>query len=86
MSAPATAGRHHLPQLLLLLDVDFAVSLSLAKLVDDPASYASLMAGIESRHAWVLPAFETLDGNATGVKVAIDAVRLGKANVVKKFK
>ena len=62
------------------------MSLSLARLVDDEASYAALMAGIASRHAWVLPAFETLDGNATGVTVAIDAVRKGKADVVKKFK
>jgi hypothetical protein len=69
----------------LLVDVDFAVSRSLADLVQGQASYQRLLGMLHSRNALVLPAFETQDDGEAGRQVALEAVRRGKPYVVRKF-
>ncbi|KAL4420519.1 hypothetical protein ABPG75_010175 [Micractinium tetrahymenae] len=90
MLYPANAARNRAlvntkTEAMLLVDVDFAVSLSLAKIVEDESSYSRLMGMLHARNAVVLPAFETQDDGEAGRKVALEAVRQGKPYVVNKF-
>lgn len=90
MLYPANAARNRAlvntkTDAVLLVDVDFAVSLSLARIVQEEASYERLMSMLNSRNAVVLPAFETQDDGEAGRKVALEAVRQGKPYVVNKF-
>lgn len=90
MLYPANAARNRAlvnarTEAILLVDVDFAVSRSLADMVADEESYGRLMSMLHARNAVVLPAFETQDDGEAGKRVALEAVRQGKEYVVNKF-
>lgn len=69
----------------LLLDVDFVVDLSLVRALEDDAENAELAAALEQGKALVLPAFEAWDQSDWGKKVALDAVKEGKQYIAQKF-
>ena len=87
---PTNAVRNRALQLastevVLLLDVDFVVDLSLARTLEDRRRYAELVELLSRQHALVLPAFEAWDQGEWGKKVALEAVHQGKAYITAKF-
>ncbi len=71
--------------IVLLLDVDFVVDLSLAYDLEDEQRSKELMDILVSGSALVLPAFEAWDQGERGKTIALTAVRQGKKYIVKKF-
>jgi hypothetical protein len=70
----------------LLLDVDFVVSRSLAESIEVPGGYEKLEAALAGgANALLLPAFEAWDQGAGGKAVALEAAARGKAFVARKF-
>jgi hypothetical protein len=70
----------------LLLDVDFAVSQSLAAVLQDTQQYMQLMWALQQRYVMVLPAFETRDRGEAGRLLALQAVAKGKAFAAEQFR
>jgi glycosyltransferase-like protein LARGE len=71
--------------IVLLLDVDFVVDLSLAYDLEDEQRSKELMDILISGSAVVLPAFEAWDQGERGKTIALTAVRQGKKYISKKF-
>ena len=70
----------------LLLDVDFVVSRSLAESIELPGGYEKLEAALAGgANALLLPAFEAWDQGAGGKAVALEAAARGKAFIARKF-
>lgn len=69
----------------LLLDVDFWPAAELSELMHRPAKYESLLEAVLSKHAIVLPAFETRESGDIGVEIAREAVLEGKDSAVAMF-
>lgn len=71
--------------IVLLLDVDFVVDLSLAFDLENDKRHSELTDMLESGVAVVLPAFEAWDQEERGKKIALTAVQEGKKYISKKF-
>ena len=71
--------------IVLLLDVDFVVDLSLAYDLEDEQRSKDLMDILSSGSAVVLPAFEAWDQGERGKNIALTAVKEGKTYIAKKF-
>jgi glycosyltransferase-like protein LARGE len=87
---PTNAVRNRALQLastevVLLLDADFVVDLSLAKTLEDKGKYKEMVDLLSNHRALVLPAFEAWDQGDWGMKVALEAVHQGKAYIAAKF-
>jgi hypothetical protein len=87
---PTNAVRNRALQLastevVLLLDADFVVDLSLAKTLEDKDKYKEMVDLLSNHRALVLPAFEAWDQGEWGKKVALEAVHQGKAYIAAKF-
>lgn len=87
---PTNAVRNRALQLastevVLLLDADFVVDLSLAKTLEDRGKYKEMVDLLSNHRALVLPAFEAWDQGEWGKKVALEAVHQGKAYIAAKF-
>jgi len=72
-------------EVVLLLDADFVVDLSLAKTLENKGKYKELVDLLSDHRALVLPAFEAWDQGEWGSKVALEAVHQGKAYIAAKF-
>ena len=91
MLYPANAARNRAllraeTEAVLLLDVDFCPSKELASIVESPEGYAGMMAMLEARKAVVLPAFEPIDEEAEGKRLALAAVGSGKDFVSQEYR
>ena len=87
---PTNAVRNRALQLassevVLLLDADFVVDVSLPRALADPGRYEDLVSLLADHRAVVLPAFEAWDQGEWGKKVALEAVRRGKSYISAKF-
>eukprot|EP00890_Picochlorum_soloecismus_P000346 jgi/Picsp_1/1311/NSC_04792-R1_glycosyltransferase-like protein large1-like len=71
--------------IVLLLDVDFVVDMSLAYVLEHQEQHQELMDMLSSEVAVVLPAFEAWDQGERGRDIALTAVREGKSYIAKKF-
>lgn len=71
--------------IVLLLDVDFVVDLSLAYDLEDENRSQELLDLLNSGAAVVLPAFEAWDQGERGKTIALTAVKEGKKYIAKKF-
>lgn len=71
--------------IVLLLDVDFVVDMSLAYALEHREQHQELMDMLSSEVAVVLPAFEAWDQGERGRDIALTAVREGKSYIAKKF-
>lgn len=72
-------------EVVLLLDADFIVDLSLARTLEDPQKYEELVKLLSEKNAMLLPAFEAWDQGEWGKKVALEAVHNGKPYISSKF-
>jgi len=71
--------------IVLLLDVDFVVDLSLTYVLEDEKKHIELTDMLSSAVAVVLPAFEAWDQGDRGKNIALTAVKEGKQYIAKKF-
>lgn len=71
--------------IVLLLDVDFVVDMSLAYVLEHQEQHQELMDMLSSEVAVVLPAFEAWDQGERGRDIALTAIREGKSYIAKKF-
>lgn len=71
--------------IVLLLDVDFVVDLSLAFDLENENRHSELTDLLASGVAVVLPAFEAWDQGERGKKIALTAVKEGKKYIAQKF-
>lgn len=72
-------------EIVLLLDVDFVVDLSLVTSLENEKTYQELKSALDNHNALVLPAFEAWDQSDWGKKLALDAVKQGKQFITQKF-
>lgn len=74
-----------LTDLILLLDVDFIVSVSLMDELQNNETYRKTLLLLEGHNALVLPAFEAWDEGEWGKRLSREAVKEGKPYIVQKF-
>lgn len=71
--------------LMLLLDVDFIVSISLMEDLQNEEKYREILSLLEGHNVLVLPAFEAWDQGEWGKRLSREAVKEGKKYIVQKF-